>query len=683
MLDRLRMIQEHTKEPRAQAERKTPRIATRRPRVRTQRMAPSGTKIPESEWDRIFPAFTYYYTGKHLDDHKNGTSLWPVKEDHSLDESMQMVITELGFPESATARMFKTKINTRGLRVKTIRDPEWTILDHLWKEGDQQGVDREFQWRDQKKRQKKADINKHFNRVPLHKRTLPDLAYMQQLLEEETLKVFETPRTVSASRRNATARLRREPPMTEATQYATVLSPRRQFASHGVFDRLTHLHPQRQLPGLLHQAPLDEQQRSLTVTEEFVSARASPVPTTSTSRRNDEGLDVISKLFHNCSVQDIHSKEEIKASAKACIGSCGSSEVLGDWPQVEDSRIAGQWAYCAVLYCITSDAYPELSFQHLNHATDMLSCMLRRVSACELILAGLLWISHNLSAISKEKYGQFLDRSIAVIDQDHPDNLVYGLPYKYARATLRQDEAEIQSLGKMLPQGRDQCRQIFGPESSSFLVFDYYLVSHLLEMRNYKAALAHLLDNEGGLLRKAETLAGHNDLLTLSCLTLMSRAYAGDDQLQQALLCLEDAVARSRVVFAEYNAYRLYLLDRYAALLRHTNRAQETEQILREILDKRVEVLGIYNAFVWGSLDDLEVFLERHGRPQDARQKKLELQGVFHEQNLQKHLKSSTASVVEKGAYLNFLCEFWATNGQRERANELRAQICMQYPELR
>ena len=634
-------------------------------------MAPSGTRIIEAEWNRIHPIFQRLYLAEASDD---------MDEAQTLENVIRILETQYDFPRGATPRMFKTKIRQWNLDKKTIRGNNWEILDHLWQEGDTQGIEREFQWRAQKKRQKKADIKKHFNRVLPEKRFPADLELMQQLIDNGELVVFNTPRAVSASRRNATTRLRQESSPARAVQGAAILNPQRLQPPHDSFDHLAHLHPQRFSPGFQRHTPVHEMRRSLTVTADSTSATPS---STSPQRRAEEGLDTFSDLFHNTLRLDNHTNEEIKASAKACIGLCRSSDVVADWPLVEDAHVAGQWTYCAVIHCVQGDLYAEKSLEHLSHANDLLSLILRRVSACEYVLPGLLWVSGILFAISEEKYGQFLDESVAVIDQGHANSLVYGLPYKYARAVLRQDHREMESLGQMLGQGRDQCRQIFGLKSVSVLVFDYYMVSHWLEIRNYQAALAYLLEHEGGLLRKSEILAGHNDLLTLSCLDLTSRAYLGDDQLNQAILCMEDAVTRSKVKFAEHNAYRLFLLDRLAGLLRHTNRLQETEELLREVLDRRVEILGIYSTFVWGSLDDLQVFLQRHGRHEEAKQKKFELQRLFHEQNLQRQLMSSTARVGEKRDALDFLCQFWAANQQPEKAREVRTYMCAEHPELR
>ena len=572
--------------------------------------------IPEVEWGSVRPLFRELY----------------IDERKSLRECMQLLQSNYGFPRGpyrATERMFKTRISRWGFDVKKIRHQVWESMyakyqerrhtenKDTWFEAMVSGVPKVITF---------ADIKKQFRRKDPKKPSTMDHAKVLELLRRADLRFFTPPGSPQLRPQrhdgpllvDVGASFVGESPPRNQMDVPSSISP---FIAASTKPWTASVYPvtadndgqkHRLLPilssGGIRQAPQNTRR-----------VRTNDTPPSSDS--DEETTIDFSQRFSRAMTFDPTSSPAVRQRFSLYTGvGAATREPSPDDSYDRDDLLVGQWGYHHMLACIYCES-EALSARHREEATTIFETILRR--AHKFILPGLNWMTSNLLTISRAKYKSFLDQSIEVIDRLQGDNLMYGHLYKYARAVLDEDESEIDRLGAMFGQTRAQFQLIFGPgESLNMLVLDYYYLWHLLTKGQHQAAFPRLHT----LLVTSERLAGPLDLLTINCLTMISRAHIDINEPGEALRYLIDACHRSKVGHGHQNPFRLRLIHRLALLHQTLGNFAEAERCLREVLVSRTEVLGISNNYTWGSVLALREFLISQNRAQEAENVRTEME---------------------------------------------------------
>lgn len=628
-----------------------------------------------------------------------------VEENKTLKETIQILKTYHDFPASATERMFKTRIQKWGFDLKTIRHDLWAQMYQIYiSRMAQTGKETVFDVSvaGEIKTIRFSDIKKHYKRIDPERQTTLDEQRLAELIQRSQLS-FHTPSNSPQVRPTARDNLPGGdvPPTSHESSPGPTAPPdgaRRLLHADEMplqtgFDFLGQAFHQpvpvhyaetqvrrpspwaglpyntyaqagcssRLPPMLCPPTPRDDRRRA-------VNRRSSGTPPSRAS--SEENVQDLTLLFSRQLNLDTGCDEATRRRFQRYTG----YESVERSPEPENGfdeseYLAGQWGYHNMLWCIHQKDNPTLATWHQESAARMFRAML--VRATKFVLPGLNWMTSNLVAISHSTYRSFLEESIAIIDSVQGHNLVYGLLYKYASAVFENDHGEIERLGALFERSQQQCRQIFGSESMNMLVFDFYYVWHLLEKHQYGAAF----DKIRLLLDKSERIAGRNDLLTINCLAITSRAYSEVNQYDDAILFIEDAVERSKVKFAIENPFRLKLIHNRALLLKKISRFSMAETLLHEVLRGRIMVLGISNTFVWGSMEELRTLLIEQGRPEEAQRLREEMEELFYQDDLSSKLHNLGIRHDLTWNAIETLCDRFRKSGRENEAVQLRSNM--------
>jgi len=145
----------------------------------------------------------------------------------------------------------------------------------------------------------------------------------------------------------------------------------------------------------------------------------------------------------------------------------------------------------------------------------------------------------------------------------------------------------------------------------------------LVRRRNYARAITLLTDN----LPVCAKEMGRHDLLTISCLTVISRAHAEVGNLHEAVhYCREAMEATQLLEEIEQQRYqvdvhrpvlqrfRLELLARHGALIFHLQDHINAEKQLWRVLHIRGQLCGLKNGDTWEAVRTLGLVLQNNGQ---------------------------------------------------------------------
>ena len=319
---------------------------------------------------------------------------------------------------------------------------------------------------------------------------------------------------------------------------------------------------------------------------------------------------------------------------------------------------ACQWASSTFLQCFGVDTHTDVSI-HFDHtrAMGVLQQMLYESQQNRCILPCLNWMSCVLSFNRKwNELEAFLEASLQVVKDTLGSELPFAVPFHFALACCRDDAASIDTWASYLRESHFQVIAEFGIRHPNEVVHLFYRAYYAWYQGNHQHAI-ELLD---WCLPRAQSVMGCDNLITIQCIVMLSRAYASTLQHQKAILGLEDALRLLRKPKKPLETYRFEILKLIAESCIAIGKLSRAQTLLEEVVVGLVERFGLltyawthhsmdeaHDKSIWGAIWLLRDVMERQGQTHEA----LQMFEGFREQfyrELRLAEDSPTSSVISR-----------------------------------
>ena len=281
---------------------------------------------------------------------------------------------------------------------------------------------------------------------------------------------------------------------------------------------------------------------------------------------------------------------------------------------------ASRWAAPYYMQCISN--VPQDVLQHAK-AQSMQALRYALEHNNEFILPCLSWSILILGQPERMKQlAELLHASCVVINQHElvRDSFTYAIPFRYAWAWASNNEVEMKLAGRCLERSHTQIRHIWTKNHPNYFVSGYLYAWHLLLQQEYAKAIDLLTEN----LPVCESTMGPHDLLTISCLAVVSRAYGEIGNLREAVRYLRKAMIATQTLEADSDdtqvyrpalqRFRLSLLARHADLIFHLGEYLNAEEQFWGVLRVHGQLYGLSNVDTWNAATGLRCVLQKTGR---------------------------------------------------------------------
>ncbi len=283
----------------------------------------------------------------------------------------------------------------------------------------------------------------------------------------------------------------------------------------------------------------------------------------------------------------------------------------------EHKLTASQWALPYYNECESNVSEDVLQ---LTKERSMAALRYALTNNRERILPCLSWTILILGQGERmQQLAELLKASYAVINED-PNmrgSFTYAVPYRYAWAWASNNEKEMDESGDDLQRSYEQISMLWGEEHPNFFVSTYLYAWHLLRRANYAEALELLAKH----LPVCEAKLGRNDLLTISCLTVFSRAHEEMSKPLEAIHYLRKAMTATQRLEEDpeihrpvLQRFRLSLLARHAALLFSVHDHVNAEKQFRRVLQLRRNLYGLQDVTTLHAAQDVGTVLLSMGQ---------------------------------------------------------------------
>ncbi|ETI27506.1 hypothetical protein G647_09697 [Cladophialophora carrionii CBS 160.54] len=281
---------------------------------------------------------------------------------------------------------------------------------------------------------------------------------------------------------------------------------------------------------------------------------------------------------------------------------------------------ASQWAAPYYMQCSFKDVRRDALERSKAHSMNALQYALEHNN--EFILPALSWVILVLGQTErKQLLAHFLRDSCALIDKQPRvrRSFTYATPFRYAWAWARDDEEDMNRIGDDLERSHMQIGQIWGIEHPNYFVSGYLFAWHLIRKGEYDKAIQMLTDS----LPVCERRMGRHDLLTVSCLAVVSRAHSEIGNLPLAVEYCQRAMAATELLVADQNrskvhrpvlqSFSLELLERRASLTLHLRDHLSAEKQMWRVFHLRGHLDGLHSGGTWSAAQKLGPMLEQRG----------------------------------------------------------------------
>ena len=291
----------------------------------------------------------------------------------------------------------------------------------------------------------------------------------------------------------------------------------------------------------------------------------------------------------------------------------------------EDHKLtASRWAAPYYMQCLSDDVQEAALQRSLARSMQALEYALGHNN--EFILPCLSWTILVLGQNQKmRELADLLYTSCSLINKqcNISNSLSYAVPFRYAHAWASNNLEGMNLFGGRLEGSHAEIRYIWGKNHPNFFVSGYLYAWHLVRKQDYARAIELLTENLPVCARKM----GRHDLLTISCLTVISRAHAEMGNLQEAVrYCREAMLATQLLEVIEKDQhhvkvhrpvlqrFRLELLARHAALIYHLHDHINAEKQLWRVLHIRGQLCGLKSGDTWEAAWHLGPVLQSKGQ---------------------------------------------------------------------
>lgn len=233
------------------------------------------------------------------------------------------------------------------------------------------------------------------------------------------------------------------------------------------------------------------------------------------------------------------------------------------------------------------------------------------------ILPLLSWMSTVLSTNGQiDRLQDFVHECCQVFDEHREHGSALATPYRYLLAFCEGDSIQMTQLGSQLASTTERLVQLYGPDHPNVLVSDYYRAWHELTKPGGWGCARTILET---CLRKAERVMGHQNLMTINCLTVLGRGFSENDLHEDARAILRDAVERLGLTTLPLQGYRLLILQRLAAEDEYLGDLKAAVRGYREVYEGRARLLPSSDPTTHAAMCSLARALRSDGSSREAR----------------------------------------------------------------
>lgn len=210
---------------------------------------------------------------------------------------------------------------------------------------------------------------------------------------------------------------------------------------------------------------------------------------------------------------------------------------------------------------------------------------------------------------------EFLTDSCDII-KECPENylMTYGSPFHLIQTLYAGSKREIDARYDEFVRSSSLIHTLWGEASPNFLVTQCYLAWLKLDQQDHREALRIL----SRCVIVSEQVMGSHNVITINCLAILSRAQAEMNLTSEAITTLENVLRRLVNCHQFLQAYRARQMLRLADLQLKTGNPIQAEQILREVMNFRIEHFGMDSGATDGAITRLTQMLVSQGRLEEA-----------------------------------------------------------------
>lgn len=295
----------------------------------------------------------------------------------------------------------------------------------------------------------------------------------------------------------------------------------------------------------------------------------------------------------------------------------GHVDIGGPWRWRKDNKDfhimnACRWAAPYYWQCSGVSADPTTLELNKRQSMHILRQSLREDN--NQLYPCLAWVLSVLGSQNRmAELKDFISTSCTIIDND-PEmqkSYTFAVPFHYAFAFATYDYTQMDHWGKELPRAYTEVRNRWGERHPNSLVVAHFYAWHALHSRQFDEAIT--------LLRRClpicEKVMGSHNLVTINCLTIMSRALEKTQNIRWAIAYLQSALNRFVGERPDLEKLRLILVQRLAMIqLRHTDDLYSAEQNLLEVLCCRGFLSGLDKKETWSTIHQLAELFFTTGR---------------------------------------------------------------------
>jgi hypothetical protein len=208
-----------------------------------------------------------------------------------------------------------------------------------------------------------------------------------------------------------------------------------------------------------------------------------------------------------------------------------------------------------------------------------------------------------------EPAGDFLSNVLVFSQRNLTNNPVAAtveFMVKVATRNLRIDDVEIASLESIY----HHLEHHFGVRSPSALVGLYHVAWRCAKAEQHREKALQTLTK---LTPLSADILGPSHFLTITCMTTMARVLSYIRSAEDAIRLMHLALHAIDSRYAKFHPYRLEVLFRLGRLQIDSHNAKDAARILKEVVEHRVNVLGIDNKRTQDSLGLLRKALASSG----------------------------------------------------------------------
>lgn len=272
------------------------------------------------------------------------------------------------------------------------------------------------------------------------------------------------------------------------------------------------------------------------------------------------------------------------------------------------------WMARCILACVTHERGRfEDAQMLLNQAAQIFERMLQKQH--QQLLTAINLLASIIGALGKNSSAKMLlNHTFEVCGAQLGPGSPIALTSQWLTALLSKEFDTCKIDEAALRQVHETFKTSIGPRHPYTLASLYNLAWQLTFQGKHEEAEARLHE----LLPASEAVLGTEHPQTLSCLNTLARITRHLGKLDTAGAMILEVLSRSLKALGEEHPYTLETRRRLGLLYEEQGREQEYEEILWKVLRGRMRAMGTQHMYTQGSLDDLEAFLKKRNRHEEA-----------------------------------------------------------------